>query len=563
MTNQLAGGDIPSAMGTDRSDPPESSNAIPVLVARLDHALDDPQRRYGLRLLTQSLGVPVVVYPSSRPDLYYGFDPLIGRSARVWIRPASESFSSRHPPRLTLINDVPVLHQGDAPLTVVDRNRIEFDMLQASAYWTTLASEQQATHRDSHRRVPANASLLGIHDLLHRPPIHGYCELLSRLLWPSGAPSVLLTHWPNGRKWAALITHDVDLPERTPIARSLLKELIRPRSMQRRDALYALRAEIMRHGLFECLFAGPTNRREWDFGRLCDKERRSGIRSAFYFATINRRTGHPNDVDYDIQLRRYQRLLGSLNDNGFEIGLHAAYSTAANLPDVADQLARLTSPRRLNVHGIRHHYLQLDPDDPMRTLRDHAAAGLSYDSSIGFNDAPGFRAGINLPFHPYHSDTANMIAFVELPMTLADMHLPTHDTAAAMDAVRSHLECVRSLGGLAVLNWHVGHSQTHPGWRAGYMEACDILRRDPNVWTPTPAELAHWWIHRTAELDRAATDFEETDVEEPELIWPRQVRSSAPPFAMALSAGRLPNACKYETVQDWLVESASLVSNSE
>lgn len=556
MFNQRVRSGIPSTMGTYRADPPQSVIERPVLVARMDAAIDDPLRRYGLRLLTQSIGVPVVVHPSASPDLYYGFDPLIGRTARVWIRPEWEAFTSRHPPQLTLMNDVPVLHQGDAPLTLVDRNRIEFDMLLASAYWTTLASEQQATHRDSHRRVPANASLLGANDLLHRPPLHSYCNLLSRLLWPSGAPSTLLPRWPNGHKWAALLTHDVDLPERAPISRSLLKELIRPRSLCRRDAFYALRAEIMRHGLFECLLAGPTKRREWDFGRLCEQERRSGIRSAYYFATINRRIGHDCDVDYDIRLPRYQHLLDSLRDNGFEIGLHAAYSTISNQPNVVDQLNRLTSPTRQNVRGIRHHYLQLDHDDPMRTLRDHAAAGLTYDSTIGFNDAPGFRAGINLPFHPFHSGTAAMNGFIELPMTLADMHLPHHDTAVAMDSVRSHLECARALGGLAVLNWHVGHSQTHPGWRAGYIEACEVLRRDPTVWTPTPTEMADWWIHRTAELDRAATDFTTTQVEEVDLMWPGRLRAAAPPFSNELSAGRVPHSGDVKIVHNWFMESA-------
>lgn len=509
------------------------------LSARIDRCVDEPLRRFGLETLSQLLGIPFVVTNATRPDLYYGFDPLIGRSARVWIRAELSSDWSHRPPLVAMLSGVPVVLSEDAPRTLVDRNRIEFDLILATAYWASLTSERHITHRDAHGRVPALASVLGQYDLTHRPPVHAYAALVSRMFGLSTESANVVPRWPDGKQWAALITHDVDLPERAPLARSLLKELIRPRTFRRRDALYALRAEVARFGLRECLFKGPTRRKEWDFARLCDWQRKANLRSAFYFATINRRDGHPCDVDYDIAQSRYGELIRSLSSDGFEIGLHASYCTVTEGPDVGAQLAKMPSASQ-PVNGVRHHYLQLNHADPMSSLIEHADSRLRYDSSIGFNDAPGFRAGLAMPFHPFDADRGVRRDFVELPMTLADMHLPTHDAAAAIRVVRDHLNCVRSVGGLAVLNWHVGHTMTHPGWRAGLIEAIENLRQDSTVWTPKPSEMAEWWIERTASMDRAAESLSELDDSSDVFEWPMATKTTLREMPSNLAAGRVP-----------------------
>ncbi|MBI5763696.1 MAG: hypothetical protein HZA51_09265 [Planctomycetes bacterium] len=509
------------------------------LSTRMDRCVDEPLRRFGLDTLSQMLGIPFVVTNASRPDLYYGFDPLIGRSARVWIRAERSSDWSHRPPAITMLSGVPVVFSEDVPRTLVDRNRIEFDLILATAYWVSLTSERHSSHRDAHGRVPALASVLGQHDLTHRPPVHAYAALVSRMFGLSAESTNVLPRWPDGKQWAALLTHDVDLPERAPLARSFVKEFLRPRNIRRRDALYALRAEVARFGLRESLINGPTRRKEWDFARLCDLQREANLRSAFYFATINRRDGHPCDVDYDIDQTRYGNLIRSLSSDGFEIGLHASYCTVSEGPDVSVQLAKMP-PAALPITGVRHHYLQLNHADPMSTLIDHSDARLRYDSSIGFNDAPGFRAGLAMPFHPFDATCSVRRDFVELPMTLADMHLPTHDAAAGIQIVRKHLECVRGVGGLAVLNWHVGHSMTHPGWRAGLIEAIELLRQDSSVWTPTPSEMAEWWIERTAAMDRAAERFDPLDASSDVLEWPQAAKSTSRVPPSTLAAGRVP-----------------------
>ena len=82
---------------------------------------------------------------------------------------------------------------------------------------------------------------------------------------------------------------------------------------------------------------------------------------------------------------------------GAEVGLHGSYLAADELDRLARErvlLAQLDGP----LLGHRYHYLRVDPH---RNLVPLAGLGFRYDTSLGFPDALGFRAGIAHPFRPW------------------------------------------------------------------------------------------------------------------------------------------------------------------
>lgn len=85
-------------------------------------------------------------------------------------------------------------------------------------------------------------------------------------------------------------------------------------------------------------------------------------------------------------------------------------------------------------------------------------------------------------------------------MTLADMHLPTRDSAAAIERALAHLAIVREMGGMAVLNWHVGNWHSKPGWCESFKAICEVIRDDGTVWAPAPSQAADWWRYRSGQL---------------------------------------------------------------
>lgn len=503
------------------------SNARPLRL-HLDHTIDSPVRRYGLSQILEVLGAPCYFDATGDADIYYGYDPLAGGRARVWIRPELESDWRANPPSLSMIEGMPVLHHDWPPISLVDRNRIEFDIALSGAYWLTLTSESLESRRDAHGRVGASDCLLGRNDLVERPPLLGYAAFLAKRLWSMGTPTNLIPRWPGGKTWAVALTHDVDRPERQPLGRGLVRELLFPKTISRRKAYYALRAELNSNGYYQSLLAGPARRREWDFEKLRQAERKHGLRSAFYFAVVDRLTGHPCDVAYDANAPHYHRLFRRLAKDGSELGLHAGYASRWGCPPTHQQVSRLRQYARQKAVGVRHHYLQINHDDPMLTLFEHAQAGLRYDTSLGFNDRPGFRAGTALPFAPYHDDHGVAEKFVELPMSLADMHIPARDERAACKMVLHHLQRARDLGGMAVLNWHVGHWHSDPAWRAAYLAACRFIGSDATAWCALPSDIAEWWIARRRTLQTSAAQSGEIRYQRPPTMfeWPPSEEAS-------------------------------------
>ncbi|MCG8408203.1 MAG: GNAT family N-acetyltransferase [Phycisphaerales bacterium] len=471
----------------DKTDPTTIS-------VHMDSHLDDPRRRYGMAQLLRCIGLRTSFENSSEPVIYIGSDITVGQKAALWIEADPGSFPLDAPPQTADIQDIPVLFRARPPAVLVHGNRVEFDLALATWYWLTLYHERYTARRDSHGRVPVSASLLSTSGWKNRPPVLRYAELVSHRLETRGVERKPIARWPFGARYAVALSHDVDLPERPSRGAALLKELILGKR-SRRESYWALRAELKARGIYESLFAPASDRSEWNFPTICDLELRHGCRSAFYFAVVGRHEGHPCDITYDVTQRRYSDLFRRLTRGGWEVGLHAAYLTKSSRPEFKRQIHRLQARTPNAVQGVRHHFLQVDHADPTRSLLAHADSGLIYDTSIGFNDGPGFRAGTALPYQPYDPTRETCREFVEIPMSITDTYFPKRDRKAAADLVVRHLQTVRSLNGVGVLNWHVGHWDTDPGWHAGYEAACEFLSLDSGVWIATPAQIARWWLY--------------------------------------------------------------------
>jgi uncharacterized protein DUF7033 len=465
-----------------------------VVGVSIETAFDTPQRRYGLTQLLRIAGFRPRFESSLPVALHYGTaEPP---SALVWIPADDESSWASGSPRLTLVQGTAVLHFGKAPQSLWQENRLTFDIARAAYYFLSLESEKAIATRDQHGRVAGAESVLGRARLLNDPPVDGYADLLSQRLKQSVFERRMSTRWPDGKRFAVALTHDVDTPERGGRTLQSLRAVFRDGIWIKRQAYWRLRAAFKNEGLGWNFAQSTTRRPEWDFEHWCALESAHGFRSAFYLSMVDRRAGHECDVTYNASLQRYRRLMRRLDHEGWEVGLHAAYSTWREEPAVTRQVERFRQLSGRPAWGLRHHYLHLDPTSPLDTLAAHARAGLLYDTTIGFNDTPGFRAGTALPYETPDRPGQTARRFIEIPMTLADMHLPPRDIERAKQTVLDHLECVRKLGGCGVLNWHVGHWHSHPGWRESYKAACEWLRNCPDAWVATPAEIAMWWLNQ-------------------------------------------------------------------
>ena len=255
----------------------------------------------------------------------------------------------------------------------------------------------------------------------------------------------------------------------------------------------------------------PADDPNFCFEAWTDLEASLSTAACFYVAvTTSADSGaSPHDVNYDFRHPDVVAQLRRSVEAGWEVGLHASIN-ASRIPNrIGDERAMLEGVLgAYQVEGVRHHYWSLDPELPERTLWRHAAAGMTYDSSLGLNDFPGFRRGMMWPFRPFDSERAREVPILEVPPTLMDASIfRDHVTAEeGRRQIHAHVSHVRKFGGAAVLDWHL--EQLNPARLHGagsvLSSVLTELSGDGDVYWATPQEVANWWQTRRDRIEASA-----------------------------------------------------------
>lgn len=98
------------------------------------------------------------------------------------------------------------------------------------------------------------------------------------------------------------------------------------------------------------------------------------------------------------------------------------------------------------------------------------------DTTLGFNDRPGFRNGAALKFAPF----GDAEAFAALPLVLMDSHLYDYaalDGAGRARAMRYWIEEVRQVRGQCTVLWHPHTLSEDYGWADGFRALLAAIQR--------------------------------------------------------------------------------------
>jgi hypothetical protein len=359
---------------------------------------------------------------------------------------------------LGLGTDLP--YRADAWESVERGVRPEGDAI-ADAFFHLARVEEIAGGRDERNRFPAAASCLDPLD----PPL----ERLRRELG-------LEPPRYGGARFAVALTHDVDIPRRwTTVG-------IRGAAARLRHGALHEAGALARVPLHRLRGTDPN----WRFKEIAAEERAHGATGSTFYVIAGH--GHRADgaapEEYD---RLRPQLVEELLESGSEVGLHGSYLAADELDRLAAEAEAL---RRLagSVAGHRYHYLRIDPH---RNLVPLAGLGFRYDTTLGFSDALGFRAGIAHPFHPWDFAREEPAAIVEVPLaamdaTLAEARYQGLSAAAAKPHLIALLDYAAEHGGGFSILWHPDRfdAPSARGWDRLYFELLDAVRERGGVCMP-------------------------------------------------------------------------------
>jgi folate-dependent phosphoribosylglycinamide formyltransferase PurN len=472
----------------------------------------DAHAAYAAELLLHHIGVTAQrVHNASDADLVYAPEPPRSLTKQaVWIRADRIRNWDSATANVEWLEGAPVLYQTLAPAPAHGHNgHLSGDILYSTYALATGALEQP--QRKNYYGVPIGTdSFLQHAGVLEFPAVASYSVMLAQSLRRRrGGDLARIELWPAGKKYAVVISHDVDAPVsyhmRSYYHRYMLRNLT-----ERRWSLAARAFANWAEGAAQDVLRlrpPPARDPNFRFADWMELERKLGAKSCFYVPVV---TGSEpldaaDDFTWDFRHPSIINALRALVAGGWEVGLHAS-TQAKQIPDgIATERRRLEDYLdKYQVMGVRHHYWAVDPQIPERTLWDHAAAGLQYDSSLGLNDVPGCRRGIAWPFQPFDRDRTKTVPILEIPPTLMDGGIFYRDIDASTGyrEIRQHFRRVFEHGGSVVLDWH--QEQLNPKRLHG---AGPVLSRvlldlvdDSDIFWASPGQLTSWWQARSKRL---------------------------------------------------------------
>ncbi len=341
-------------------------------------------------------------------------------------------------------------------------------------------------------------------ELASIPTLDLHISILRELIVSQGVALVEILPVPAGHRFIVCLTHDVDHPcvryhkfdhtmfgflYRATVG-SVLKFCRGRRSLRQVATNWKAALSL------PLVFAGLAK----DFWNQLDRylELESDLASTFFVISTK------GDAGVDSHGRRSAKRA-------------SRYASA----DIADDLKRLLSANReIAVHGIdawrdsakgrnereriqeitgavevgvRMHWLYFNSQAPL-TLEK---AGFSYDSTAGYNETIGYRAGTAQVFK--HPDLDHLL---ELPLHIMDTALfyPSHMNLSDEQAHAAMLPLIENaarLGGVLTINWHDRSLGPERLWGDTYMTLLrDLRARKP--WFATAAQAVSWFRKRRA-----------------------------------------------------------------
>jgi peptidoglycan/xylan/chitin deacetylase (PgdA/CDA1 family) len=343
------------------------------------------------------------------------------------------------------------------------------------------------------------------------PALELHIALLRDLILAAKIPLVEIPPIPAGHNFIACLTHDVDhvgirnhkcdhtmfgFLYRATIGSAL--DVFRGRktaAQLRKNWSAALSLPLVHFGLAE------------DFWHQFDRyvEIEKGLASTFFVVPnkgdsgedVNGRRHLKRATEYDVDDIRDE--LKKLRANGNEIGLHGIDAWRDRDKGRAEK-EKISRGNGAAETGVRMHWLYFNEQSPAIL----EAAGFDYDSTVGYNQTVGYRAGTTQVFKPL-----SVSKMLELPMHIMDTALfyPSYLNLSPKQAEKIVGELIQNsvqFGGVLTINWHDRSIAPERLWDDFYIKLLENLKAE-GAWFPTASQAVAWFKKR-----RAAT-FEKID----------------------------------------------------
>lgn len=270
--------------------------------------------------------------------------------------------------------------------------------------------------------------------------------------------------WPEGKKFAFCISHDID-----HIGLSRFQESQRFRL--RRSPKYIYRIVKLLVDIYTK--ATAKDHPLWCYEEWVKFIKSVGYKSTFfvYIDPVNVKNRHKFDNLFDLndtvrfnkKKMSVSEMILEIKNEGFEIGLHGSILSAECNDLYMEQKQMLESVIGDKIYVTRQHFLRHNIEV---TPEVHFNSKVLVDSTLGFNKSIGFRAGTCMPY-VLKSDGSNNL--FEIPMEIMDGALFTTNALElnedlAIKKAFKVMDYCEEVGGVLTINFHPNYISNLKWW---------------------------------------------------------------------------------------------------
>jgi hypothetical protein len=314
-----------------------------------------------------------------------------------------------------------------------------FDPLAASFYLVTRYEEYLETGFDKFGRFPANKSILSEFNLIKKPVVNIWAEMLAKEIGRKYPEFI----FPK-KKFEFISSIDIDNAwafrnkgfRRTSGA--LIKSVLKGNISE-----FVLRLKVLSgkkkdpydtYEYLDLVFSGNEGKVKFFF-LLGD------------YGQFDKNVSHENAC--------FQKLIQNISRK-YDIGIHPSFAGFIHgcHGKVIRENGRLQKIAGKEILKSRQHYLNLKFP---KTYQNLIKAGISEDYTMGFADQTGFRAGICTPYYFYDLQLESITNLLIVPFQIMDgtlHHYLALSPDKAFEEIKSIMKEVKDVDGTFVSIWH-------------------------------------------------------------------------------------------------------------
>jgi hypothetical protein len=389
-----------------------------------------------------------------------------------------------------MMEDTPISLDHTGTLMV----RIEDDKNKTTVYRLGYDLFDEARHLLTQGQPPQHA---------HIPTLDIHIDILRTIILCSGLHVVEIPPTPAGYEIIGCLTHDVDFVNirdhffdhsffgfcyRALITSAV--DLVKGR-ISARKVLKNYLSVLSLPLVFAGILKDPWERSQ----HYVSLEKK--YKSSFFFIPLKNSAGRNlnNDPSHWMRAAQYnitkvKNIIAYLKDNNKEIGLHGIDAWAA-VESAAAEKKLLEKESGSSPAGTRMHWLYFS--EKSHEILDKT--GFAYDSTVGYNDSIGYRAGTAQAYRPL-----GISALLELPLHIQDVALFTPSflnltEKQALPVCLRLLETTKKYGGAITLLWHFNTIGPEKFWGNFYAALIKELE-DMHAWISSADEVVDWYNKR-------------------------------------------------------------------